>query len=469
MHVSTLFSGYSCGSFGESAKYFIDFLKKGGFTYWQTLPFCMVDECNSPYKSYSAFGANPYFIDLEKLHNEGLLDKEDLEKARENTPYTCEYERLKDERFLLLKKASVACKKRAEIEEFIEGEPYLKKCCEFMALKQQNDEKQWNEWEETSPDDELLFAWKFIQYEFFTQWQEIKAYANENGIKIIGDVPIYVSYDSADVWGDKELFLLGEDNLPTKVAGVPPDYFCADGQLWGNPLYDWDRMKKDGYKWWKDRLSHILNIFDGVRIDHFRAFSEYWSVDFGEKTAKNGRWETGPRKSFIDAVKEVSKDRLIIAEDLGDISKEVYELLEYSGFPGMRVLQFGFLGDDDSTHIPHNYVKNCVAYTGTHDNNTLLGYVWELGEKERNRLIEYAGFMGEDWNKCYDSLIRMMFSSSAGLLILPIQDLLGYGADTRLNIPGKAKGNWGFRITKQQLDSIDVWKYFKLNQLYKRI
>ena len=289
------------------------------------------------------------------------------------------------------------------------------------------------------------------------------------GIKLIGDVPIYVSYDSCDVWANKELFQLDEDLNPTGVAGVPPDYFCEEGQLWGNPLYDWNRMAEDGYKWWCDRMSHMFSMFDCVRIDHFRGIESYWNVPGDAKSAKEGRWIKGPGKAFVDRMNTIRGDKMIIAEDLGDITPEVNELVEYSGFPGMRVVQFGFIGDSDSTHLPHNYINNSIAYTGTHDNNTLLGFVWEAEEDDRKRLLDYCGFQGEDWDKCYPAVLRAMFASHAGLLMLPVQDLLLYGSDTRLNTPGKSQGNWSYRITKRQLGEVNTSRYREWNRLYARL
>lgn len=468
MHVSSLWGDYSAGAFGDEAKEWIDFISSCRFSVWQVLPFCLTDECNSPYKSYSAFSLNPNFISLKKLYDKGLLTSEELENARQKTPYSCEFERLTNERFPLLKKAGERLKDRKEVDTFISSRPHIKKFCEFMALKTANDSKPWNEWNCAVPDNDTFEAWKFIEYEFYVQWLEIKEYANKKGISIIGDIPIYVSYDSSDVWSAPEQFLLDNDMSPTLTAGVPPDYFCEDGQLWGNPLYDWDAMEKDGYKWWRERIEFMTDLFDGVRIDHFRGLESYYTIPAGAKTAKNGTWKKGPGMKLINAVKDLCKDKLIIAEDLGDITPEVYKLVIESGFPGMRVLQFGFLSDASSPHLPHNYINNCVAYTGTHDNNTLLGYVWELDESTRKRLLEYCGFKGSDWNSCYDDILRTIFASSAGLVILPVQDLLLYGSDTRLNTPGKAFGNWSYRITKDQLKNINKDKFIKWNSLYGR-
>lgn len=467
MHISSLFGDYSIGSFGKEAKHFIDFLKDSGFSYWQVLPFCMVDEYNSPYKSYSTFGGNPYFVDLDILYEKGLITVDELAGLKQQNPYVCEFVKLYHTRIKLLKKAALRVKNRKEIEEYISKNSYLEAFCKFMALKESNNELPWFEWKTEEVDEDILFAWKFIQYEFFTQWAKVKEYANEKGIRLVGDIPIYVSLDSCDVWSNKDKFLLDKDGKPTHVAGVPPDYFSEDGQLWGNPLYNWDEMKKDGYKWWCDRISHMASMFDAVRIDHFRGIESYWAVPADAETAKEGEWKKGPGMELISAIKKAAGDTEIIAEDLGDITPEVYKLVQDSGFPGMRVFQFSFLSDDNNIHLPHNYPNNCVAYTGTHDNNTLLGYLWELDDEARTKMLSYCGHDG-DWESGLKSIIRTVMASHAGLVIMPIQDLLGYGSDTRLNIPGKAGGNWQYRITKEQLDSIDRNYFKRLNEMYRR-
>lgn len=468
MHISSLHGDFSIGSFGDEAKEFIDYICECGFSYWQVLPFCMIDECNSPYKSYSAFGGNPYFVDLKILHKKGYISDEDLNMQKQKTPYSCEYESLYNNRIDVLKKASLKTNEKDEINNFISENEEISKFCKYMALKEANNQKPWYEWENNDINKETLFMWQFIQYEFFMQWKNIKEYANNKGIKIIGDMPIYVSHDSSDVWSNKKEFLLDEKGLCTDVAGVPPDYFSEDGQLWGNPLYDWEEMKNNNYIWWKKRISHMLNMFDGIRIDHFRAFDSFWSVKSTEKTAKNGEWKKGPGIDFINEIKNLIGDKLIIAEDLGDISESVVKLVNDSGFPGMRVFQFAFLGDKSSPHLPHNYIKNCVAYTGTHDNNTLLGYLWELDDNTRKNMLDYCGYTSENWEAGYNNILRTIMQSASDLVILPIQDLLGYGCDTRLNIPGKADGNWKFRITKEQLYSIDKNKFKHYNDLYSR-
>ncbi|MBR3817732.1 MAG: 4-alpha-glucanotransferase [Clostridia bacterium] len=469
MHISSLYGDYSVGNFGKNAKEFVDFLVDNGFSVWQVLPFTVTDEYNSPYKSFSAFGGNPYFIDPEKLYNDGLISAEDLKNCKQKTPYSCEFERLGTERMNLLRKAYKNSKNQDAVREFIESHPRIEAFCRFMTLREQNGLKTWQEWEsEEITDYELLGTWQFIQYEFFTQWAEIKAYANSKGVSIIGDIPIYVSDDSCDVWENRHLFDVDEKGYPTMVAGVPPDYFAKDGQLWGNPLYNWDEMKKDGFKWWKERIDHSLEMFDGVRIDHFRAIESYWAVEATEETARNGKWIKGPGMDFVNAIKEGHDDKLIIAEDLGDITDEVRALVNESGFPGMRVFQFGFLDDGNSIHMPHNYIRNSVAYSGTHDNNTIFGFLWESDENTRRRALDYCGFSGGDWGGASPLFLRAIFASVSDLAIIPIQDFLMYGSDTRINTPGVAEGNWSYRVTKEQLDNANKEFFRSLNRIYKR-
>lgn len=468
MHVSSIWGEYGEGAFGNEALEWVDFLCDCGFSVWQTLPFCLPDEYNSPYKSFSAFSVNPYFIDLPTLFRYGLITAEELEEAKQTTPYSCEFDRLNESRMALLAKAAKRMGNSPKIDEFFKTHTHTESFCRFMALRAANGEKPWQEWTVTEPDADALLTWRFTQYIFFEQWKEIKAYANRRGISVIGDIPIYVALDSSDVWADPSQFQLDEKNAPISVAGVPPDYFCEDGQLWGNPLYDWDKMKKNDFKWWRERIRFMTELFDGVRIDHFRGIESYFSIPAGEKTARNGKWVKGPGMDLINALKEECGDKLLIAEDLGDITPEVYQLVQDSGFPGMRVLQFAFIGDGDTPHLPHNYPENCIAYTGTHDNNTLLGYVWEIDEATRRRLFTYCGYAGGDWDHAYDSLMRTMFASHAGLLILPVQDLLFYGSDTRFNTPGKSDGNWSYRLTRDQLKNIDRAKLREWNRMYGR-
>ena len=468
MHISSLWGNYSEGSFGKEAMEWIDFLDECKFSVWQVLPFCIPDECNSPYKSFSAFSGNPFFIDLPTLFEDGLITQEELEEARQKTPYVCEFERLKGERMELLEKAAMRFKDGEALNTFMKKNPQTELFCKYMALRKANEGKSWQDFDNTEPDAHTLYIWYFIQYTFFTQWAKIKEYANKKGISIIGDIPIYVDLESSDVWANPEQFQLTEERHPRCVAGVPPDYFCEDGQLWGNPIYDWDKMKTDGYSWWSERIRFMSEVFDGVRIDHFRGIESYFSIPADAKTARNGEWRKGPGIELVNTLKKAAGDAILIAEDLGDIDDNVRKLVDDSGLPGMRVLQFGFLSDSSSPHLPHNFINNSVAYTGTHDNNTLLGYIWELDDCTRKRVLEYCGFSGENWDLCYNEILRTMFASSAGLLVLPVQDLLLYGSDTRLNTPGRAEGNWSYRITKEQLMNIDKAKFRKWNELYGR-
>ena len=468
MHVSSLWGEYSEGSFGTAAKQWIDFLSDCGFSYWQTLPFCLPDDCNSPYKSFSAFSVNPFFIDLDILKSKGLITDGEENDARQKTPYSCEFTRLKEQRLSLLRRAAERFDEWDKAEDFFARHAETLLFCRFMALKTANGMLPWNEWKTDVLDASALKTWKFICYEFFAQWKQIADYAHSKNIKIIGDIPIYVAYDSSDVWAHPDIFMLDENRRMTDVAGVPPDYFSADGQLWGNPLYDWKAMKDDDFAWWRARIAFMTELFDGVRIDHFRGIESFYAVPAAAKTAKEGRWEPGPGEALINAIKQAAGGKLLIAEDLGDITPEVRALVDKSGFPGMRVLQFAFLGDASSPHLPHNYDNNCIAYTGTHDNNTLLGYIWELDEKPRGRVLEYFGY-GGDWDACYDCIVRAMTSSHAGIVIFPVQDLLHYGSDTRLNTPGTAEGNWAYRITKEQLEKIDRKTLRRWNEIYGRM
>ena len=470
LHVSSLWGEYGCGAFSASAREFIDFLSDAGFSVWQVLPFGCVDEYGSPYKSHSSFGGNPFFVDLEVLFERGLLTKEELCGARQSSPYLCELEKLQSERVDLLSVAAsrLSESEREEIENFIADSPYLLKFARFMALLEKNSGAPWQEWKTFELDEETLFAWKFIQYEFSSQWKAVRKYAAEKGIKIIGDLPIYVSLDSADVYFDRENFLLDKRGEPTLVAGVPPDDFAEDGQVWGNPLYDWEYLKKNDFGFWIDRLKYNLELFDGVRIDHFRAIEAYFSIPAGDDTAKNGEWCDGPREELVDKIKEVAGDKIVIAEDLGVITDGVRALVEYSGFATTRVLQFGFPASPDNVYKPHNYPKNCAAYSGTHDNNTLLGYVWEITPEVRRELFNYCGYAGEDFSEGCEAIIRTILASHADIVILPIQDILCYGRDTRMNTPGRADANWRYRVTREQISGIDRKKYKNLNRMFGR-
>ena len=468
MPISALPGDFSCGDFGRGAYAFADFLSDSGFSYWQVLPFCMPDPYFSPYLSCASFGGNPFFIDLNALFEKGLLSRADLTDARQQTSYTCEYNRLSRQRFSLLQKAAAACKDTDAVDAFLAQNPALADCCTFLALKERNGFLPWQQWTWQQPDPAILRTWRFIQYEFYRQWDALHRYLREKNISVIGDLPFYVAGDSSDVFFAPDQFLLDADGKSAFIAGVPPDYFAKDGQLWGNPVYNFKKMAEDGFSFWKKRVEHAFSLFDAVRLDHFRAISDYYCIPAGAKTAREGHWEPGPGMQLLSVIRKAANGRPIFAENLGIIDRRVDRLLAQSGCPGMAVFQFGFDGNADNPHLPHNYHNNLIAYTGTHDNNTLLGFMWELPEAVRRQVLSYIGFSGDNWDRCYDTILRIMLMSSAGLVIFPIQDLLGFGADTRFNTPGRAEGNWAFRITDEQLRSLNRGALLARNRLYGR-
>ncbi|MBQ7876258.1 MAG: 4-alpha-glucanotransferase [Clostridia bacterium] len=487
-HISSIPGKYGIGTFGREARQFAQFLRSMDIRSWQVLPLCPTDDYNSPYAGCSAFAGNPFFIDPEILFEEGLLTKEELDGCVASQPYSVDFKFLKETRLAVFKKAFNRFKKDnlAVLEKFLKENPHLDNYALFTALKDSHDLLPWWEWPEDEKRrdekalnkarkelcDEYYFA-LFLQYEFHTQFASLKKDINDCGVSIIGDMPIYLAHDSADVWANPHLFSIDEETCQLRCcAGVPPDYFSAEGQLWGNPLYDWDAMKKEGYKWWIDRAGYAFSLYDAVRIDHFRAFSAYWSVPSGEKATK-GKWIKGPGMDFFNALRKEYPHSPIIAEDLGDIDDDVRQLVKDAKFPGMGVMQFAFLSDGDNTHMPYNYSSSTVAYTGTHDNNTILGWLWEADDASRKRICEYCNFEG-DWGiggpdaPCIKTIIRTLFESSALLSIVPVQDLVGFGADTRMNTPGKADGNWAFRITAESLSQVNVNFFKDISNRYNR-
>lgn len=473
LHISSLPGEYSCGSMGKEARAFIDRLAEGGFSAWQMLPLCIPDGHGSPYSSCSSFSLNPFFLDLEALAEEGLLTGEELAAAKQHTPYSMEWERLCRERMPLLRKAAMRAMAdkpaREAVEALCAGDLYVRENCRYLALREKNPSLTAEQLRTLEPEPEDFFFQAFLHHTFLRQWESLHAYAKAKGIALIGDLPIYVAAGSADVLAFPEQFQVDAAGRPERVAGVPPDYFSPEGQLWGNPLYDWERMEKDGFSWWRARLEHGYALFDGLRIDHFRGIASYWSVPVTAKSAAEGEWVPGPREKLLPVLREAAKGKLLIAEDLGTLTPDVTELLEKSGLPGMRVLQFGFTGEGAGCpHLPHNYIPNCVAYSGTHDNNTLLGYVFHLNEGARRELCEYVGWRGDPC-ACLDDIERTLLMSAAGTVIFPVQDLLRYGEDTRMNIPGRAEGNWMYRVTGEQLDSIDWKRLWSRNLRYGRI
>ena len=491
MHISSLPGEYGIGCFGAQAKKFIDFLSETGCKYWQVLPFGPTDQFNSPYASISAFAGNYNFIDLEQLKEEGLLTEAELTEEKYANPYTAAFEFLNIKRIPVLYKAFTRTGPdyRQKIKDFEEkNKHWLPDYALYLILKEANLGKEWYEWDDEKlrlhepnavaaareQHAETIAFMEFVQYLFFEQWKKIKEYAAEKKVEIVGDLPMYVARNSSDVWSNRHIFDLSEDGEPKCVAGVPPDYFSELGQKWGNPLYNWDEMKKDGYRWWIDRLNAAFSLFDVVRIDHFRAFSAYWAVPYAAPSAKEGTWRKGPGMDFFSVVQSVFPQGKIIAEDLGIIDDGVIQLIKDTGFPCMRVMQFGFLEGADNMHLPHNFPKNAFAYTGTHDNNTVLGWLWEATPEQRAHALEYCAFLGGDWavgghkSASCRAMIRTLWQSPANVVIVPVQDLCGFGKDTKMNVPGVPNGNWAFRLSEEQLNMIDREWIKGLNQTYFR-
>lgn len=490
LHISSLPGDYGIGVFDDNAKKFIDAIADMGFTYWQVLPFNPIDEANSPYCSASAFAGNYLFINPMGLVQMGLVSKQDaLSNVYDKTPYTSDYEFVGRVRLELLKKAFLNIDETLakDIKNFELENEWLTDYSIFMAVKELEGMKPWWQWSENHSRyfecikdiyayEEKAAFWKFVQYIFFKQWSEIKKYANEKGVAIIGDMPIYVAMDSVDLWSNTSLFKLDEKTLTaSKVAGVPPDYFSENGQLWGNPIYDWKAMENDGFSWWISRLANALKIYDIVRIDHFRAFASYWEIPAQSDTAKNGEWVDGPKMKLFNKVFEVFPDAPIIAEDLGVFGEDVVELLKDTGFPGMNVIQFGFDPNGDSSHLPHNANKNSVSYVGTHDNNTILGWLWEASEQERNFALDYVGFDAQNWGEggyyspSCRKIIEAVWKSSSNIAVISLQDMCGFGSDARMNIPGVPDRNWRFRTTNETIQNIDKNYFRKINSLYRRM
>ena len=481
--ISSLPSPYGIGCFSQEAYDFVDWLKEAGQTYWQILPLGVTSYGDSPYQSFSAFAGNPYFISLDELVKEGVLTAEECKKAKFGRKADdIDYSQLYKERGRLLRLAYSRSDigHNAEFAAFCEQNKWwLDDFALFMAVKDRFEGKPWIEWAEdirlrwqNAMDyyrRELYFEveyYKYLQFKFDQQWRALKAYANEKGIRIIGDIPIYVALDSADAWANPQMFQLDEDNIPTAVAGVPPDYFSEDGQLWGNPLYDWEHMKKNGYIFWKKRLGGALRLYDTVRLDHFRGFASYWSIPAGEETAKNGKWCNGGGIDFINAMKAEFPDEEIIAEDLGVLGDDVRTLLSRSGFPGMKVLEFAFDGDEPSDYLPHRYERNCVCYLGTHDNDTALGWLSSAKKETAEYASRYFGLNkeeGEVWG-----LIRGGMASRADLFIAQMQDYLGLDSSTRMNTPGEQCGNWSWRMKKGAATPALAKKIFAMAKMYER-
>jgi len=486
LHPTSLPSPDGIGDLGPEAYRWIDFLDRTGCQFWQILPLGPTGYGDSPYQCFSAFAGNPYLISATVLLDQGLLTKSDL-SDRPNFPLErVDYGSVLKWKLKILRRSFLNFKstKNKEIKQafmaFKESEKeWLEPFALFMAIKSQHGDVAWDKWpkELRKRDPEALKAFKaefseeielqaYMQFIFFRQWQSLKAYAERKGVRIIGDIPIFVAYDSTDVWVNKELFFLDEDGLPEVVAGVPPDYFSETGQLWGNPLYNWEVHKSTGYNWWLKRMRAVLNQVDIVRLDHFRGFEAYWEIPYGNETAIEGRWVKGPGHYFFRVMKEKLGELPIIAEDLGVITEGVIQMREAFNLPGMKILQFAFATDPDDDFLPHNYPENCVAYTGTHDNNTTQGWYEAAPEREKDFCRRYLARSGQDitW-----SMIRCLWQSVARWVLAPMQDFLSLGNWARMNYPGNPSGNWDWRMHPDAINEGLIHRLHETNYLYGRL
>ena len=484
MPISSLPSPHGIGTLGAEARKFVDFLADAGQSWWQILPVGPTSYGDSPYQSFSAYAGNPYFVDLDLLCEDGLLTPAEVDAVNwGGDPARVDYSAIYNGRFPLLHLAMERgwerdADKVAAFSE--ENASWLPDYALFMAVKRHFGMRSWTEWpdedirlrrpgavsryREELADDIRLFT--YIQYLFFRQWEDLRSYAHEKGIGIIGDLPIYVAMDSADVWADPRAFQLDERNVPAEVAGVPPDYFTADGQLWGNPLYDWDAMKADGYTWWIRRIAGASRLYDILRIDHFRGLESYWAVPYGETTAKTGRWVKGPGMDLIGVLTERFPNIQFIAEDLGYLTPEVRRLLEDSGLPGMKVLEFAFDSREAANYLPHTYPRHCVCYAGTHDNATLMGWKDEAAPADIAMARQYLGLNDEEgfhWG-----VLRGGQSSVADLFVAQMQDYLGLGSEARMNTPGILGGNWQWRMLPGQITDALTARIADMARLYGR-
>lgn len=483
--IASLPTKYGIGGFSKEAYDFVDWVKSTGCRYWQILPLGPTGYGDSPYQSISTFAGNPYFIDLEELIEEGLIEKTDC--ADVDYGYDkryIDYGKIYNTRLKILRKAyeNSNFSKDPDYKEFCKQNAYwLDDYALFISLKNGHNGACWADWEEELKTRkpaaineakekyaEDIGFYRFNQFIFNRQWKKLKAYANKNGIEIIGDIPIYVAFDSADAWANQKMFEFDEEGNPTEVAGCPPDGFSVDGQLWGNPIYNWSYHKRTGFKWWISRVSHSFELYDVVRVDHFRGFDEFYAIPAGEPTAKNGKWKKGPGMELFNAIKAELGDKPIIAEDLGFLTDSVKQLLKDSGFPGMKVLQFAFYPYDPSIYLPHNHIENCVVYTGTHDNDTTKGWYQSLRDDEKAYIAEYMGCGYINPNDIAWMMIKTAFRSVADLCVVPMQDFLNCGSEARLNAPSTFGSNWRWRILDNECTPELAGRIARLNQLYQR-
>lgn len=474
MHISSLPGPFGIGTLGESAYKFVDFLNKAGQAYWQILPVGPTSYGDSPYQSFSTFAGNPYFIDFDLLEKDGLLSKSDYEEIDWGSPETkVDFGVIYVKRHQIFEIIQKNFEKKtpADYKDFCkENAFWLEDYALFMAVKDAHNGCAFIEWEDdirtrkptavkewTKKCQSRMEYYKILQYLFFKQWKELRAYAGKKDIKIIGDIPIYVASDSADVWTNPKNFMLDEKCIPLEVAGCPPDAFTELGQLWGNPVYNWKNLKKNHYDWWIQRIKASLNIYDIVRIDHFRGFESFYSIKYGAPDAKNGKWVKGPGAELFNEAKKQLGDLPIIAEDLGYITDEVREMLKECGFPGMRVLQFAFDGSDNG-YIPEQNPVNSICYTGSHDNETLNGWVENVDPSQLKIAMEYLKVTEK--SQVREAMMKAALGSPAFVTILTMQDLIGLGADARMNSPSTVGENWRWRATSEQItDKIAVWLY----------
>ncbi len=485
MHIASLPGKYGIGTFGKEAYEFADFLKKSGQKNWQILPLGQTSYGDSPYQSFSAFAGNPYFIDFDILEKDGLLNKNDYDQINfGDNPEVIDYGLLFTAKMKVLRLAYENSKKNKpdNFETFKKIEAsWLDDYALFMATKTNFNLKSSQTWDDDirlrkektlgahkdKLTDEIEY-WKFLQYKFFKQWKNLKDYVNKLDIKIIGDIPIYVAEDSSDLWSNPKIFLLDQKTLkPIKIAGCPPDAFSETGQLWGNPIYNWEYLEQTGYKWWIDRIRQSLKLYDVLRIDHFRGFEAYWAIPYGDKTAENGEWIKGPEMKLFNAIKEKLGDINIIAEDLGLLTEDTISFREKTGFPGMKVLAFAFSGESKNAYLPHNYEKNCVAYTGTHDNDTARGWIETTGSTDEvKNAIEYLRLTedeGYNWG-----LIRGIWGSVANTSIALMQDFLNLGSEARINVPSTMQNNWCWRAKDGVFTNELAGKIYRLTEIFGR-
>jgi len=481
LHPTSLPGKYGIGTLGKEAFAFVDFLERAKQTYWQILPLGPTGYGDSPYQCFSSKAGNPYLIDMELLVEEMLLNEADLTTHPAFDDDKVLYGDVITWKLEILKTAEVNFKTTGDktaFETFLTDNLWIDEYALFMALKEKFGKRPWYEWDDdyrlhnqetldaakAELADEIHFQ-QFIQYLFFKQWYALKVYANEHNVKIIGDIPIYVAMDSVDTWANPELFQFDEHKMPVCVGGCPPDYFSETGQLWGNPIFNYEAMQADGFAWWIDRLRSNLELYDLIRVDHFRGFAGYWSIPYGETTAINGEWITGPGKELFYAIKNALGEIPIIAEDLGLITPDVIELRDHFNLPGMKILQFAFDSSEANDYIPHNYIKNCIVYTGTHDNDTVVGWFEKATEQDRNYVLNYLNADGAHiaWD-----LVRAAWASVANVAMAPMQDVLGLGNEARMNFPGTTKNNWLWRMKSGDANDKLAEKLNTITLLYER-